>query len=163
MAKKLPFVAVAFIIGGFTSMGMPGFSGFAAELPIFLGVWNAKTIGDVSAYPAWFANLIQQLWYYPLLAAISAISIVVTAAYILRAVQRVFFGKLPAHFDDEAHEAHAAPSAHAHEPIRDITALDRIAIVILCSLMIIVGVYPAIMSNLINSGVTPILNLLGVQ
>jgi NADH-quinone oxidoreductase subunit M len=30
-------VAVAFIIGGLVSMGMPGFSGFVAEFPIFMG------------------------------------------------------------------------------------------------------------------------------
>src|SRR3990170_2645840 len=53
MSKKMPFVAVAFIIGGFTSMGMPGLSGFAAELPIFLGVWNARAADVVREYPAW--------------------------------------------------------------------------------------------------------------
>lgn len=157
MAKKLPWVAVAFIIGGFTSMGMPGLSGFVAEFPIFLGVWNAKASPIVQEYPSWLqwlANLAQQPWYFPLIATISAISIVVTAAYILRAVQRVFFGPIPHHFEH--------PDEH-HEPITDIMALDRIAIVILCSLMIIVGVYPVIMSDLVNTGVSSVLRLLGVQ
>ncbi len=36
-SKVMPLVAVAFIIGGLVSMGMPGFSGFVAEFPIFLG------------------------------------------------------------------------------------------------------------------------------
>jgi NADH-quinone oxidoreductase subunit M len=40
MAKVLPWAMVAFIIGGLVSMGMPGFSGFIAEFPIFLGVWR---------------------------------------------------------------------------------------------------------------------------
>ena len=41
-SKKMPWVAVAFIIGGLVSMGMPGFSGFVAEFPIFMGVWQVQ-------------------------------------------------------------------------------------------------------------------------
>jgi NADH-quinone oxidoreductase subunit M len=122
MHKAMPWVTVAFIIGGFTSMGMPGLSGFAAELPIFLGVWNAKAFAVVSEYPnwmQWLAHLAQQPWYFPLIALISAISIVVTAAYVLRAVQRVFFGQMPEHF------------THGEHAVGDVTALDKTALVIL--------------------------------
>ncbi|MGH2521255.1 MAG: complex I subunit 4 family protein, partial [Anaerolineales bacterium] len=152
LARAMPFVAVAFIIGGFTSMGMPGLSGFTAELPIFLGVWNAKAL-DVNGYAAWFANLIQQPWYFPLIALISAISIVVTAAYVLRAVQRVFFGEMPVHF---------AHGDEHHEPVGDVTVLDKTALAILCAFMILLGVFPALMAPLIETGVIPILRLLGV-
>jgi NADH-quinone oxidoreductase subunit M len=150
MVKKMPFVAVAFIIGGFTSMGMPGLSGFTAELPIFLGVWNAKAASVVRGYPGWLqwlANLAQQPWYFPAIALISAISIVVTAAYVLRAVQKVFFGEI-------SHE-------HDHH-VGDVTVLDKTALTILCGLMIGIGVYPAIMAPLIDTGVAAILKLLGV-
>ena len=37
----MPLVAIAFIIGSLVSMGMPGFSGFIAEFPIFMGVWGS--------------------------------------------------------------------------------------------------------------------------
>ena len=150
MVKKMPFVAVAFIIGGFTSMGMPGLSGFTAELPIFLGVWNAKAASVVRGYPGWLqwlANLAQQPWYFPAIALISAISIVVTAAYVLRAVQKVFFGEI-------SHE-------HDHH-VGDVTVLDKTALTILCGLMVGIGVYPAIMAPLIDTGVAAILKLLGV-
>jgi len=145
MSRKMPFVAIAFIIGGFTSMGMPGLSGFAAELPIFLGVWQARAL-DISGYPTWFASLIQQPWYFPLIAVIAAIAIVITACYILRAVQKVFFG-------DISHE-------HDHH-VGDVTRLDKVALTILCAFMIGIGVYPSIMAPLIDTGVTPILKLLG--
>ncbi len=150
MAKKMPYIAVAFIIGGFTSMGMPGLSGFAAELPIFLGLWNAKTSAVVHDYPSWMqwlTNLSLQPWFFPAIATLSAISIVVTAAYVLRAVQKVFFGEI-----SPEHDHH----------VGDVTTLDKIAATILCSFMIIIGVYPSIMASLIDSGVTPILKLLGV-
>ncbi len=73
MSKVMPFAAVGFIIGGLVSMGMPLFSGFIAEFPIFLGVWREQ-------------------W---LVAVVSSISIVITAGYILRNVRQVFFGELP--------------------------------------------------------------------
>jgi NADH-quinone oxidoreductase subunit M len=149
LSKVMPWVAVAFIIGGFTSMGMPGLSGFAAELPIFLGVWNAKAL-DVNGYVGWFASLIQQPWYFPLIALISAISIVVTAAYVLRAVQRVFFGEMPSHF--EHGDDH-------HEPVGDVTVLDKTALAILCGLMILLGVFPSLMATLVDTGVTSVLRL----
>jgi hypothetical protein len=47
--------------------------------------------------------------------------------------------------------------------VGDVTVLDKTALVILCSLMIILGVYPAIMAPLIETAVRPVLALLGVQ
>lgn len=81
MSKPLPWVAIAFIIGSLVSMGMPGFSGFVAEFPIFMGVWQ------VSGFAAILAS----------------ISIVITAAYVLLVVRRAFFGDLPAQFEGHIH------------------------------------------------------------
>jgi NADH-quinone oxidoreductase subunit M len=75
-ARVMPMVAVAFIIGGLVSMGMPGFSGFIAEFPIFMGLWR----------------------YQPWIAIAAVISIVITASYIIRIIGRVFFGPLPEEF-----------------------------------------------------------------
>jgi NADH-quinone oxidoreductase subunit M len=74
--KIMPVVAVAFIVGGFVSMGMPGFSGFVAEFPIFMGLWAT----------------------YPWVAIIAVISIVITASYVIRIITKVFFGKIPDEF-----------------------------------------------------------------
>ncbi|KAB2857273.1 MAG: NADH-quinone oxidoreductase subunit M, partial [Anaerolineae bacterium] len=51
--KKMPLVAIAFIIGGLVSMGMPGLSGFVAEFPIFVGVWRGipELIWDNQNHP----------------------------------------------------------------------------------------------------------------
>ena len=74
--KIMPWPAIGFIIGGLVSMGMPGFSGFIAEFPIFMGVWKTQ-------------------W---LIAVISIVSIVITACYVLLVVRRVFFGQMPEKF-----------------------------------------------------------------
>jgi NADH-quinone oxidoreductase subunit M len=144
LARKMPWVAVAFIIGGLASMGMPGFSGFVAELPIFMGVWQAQSAAQ-AGWPAWFANLVTQPWYYPALAVLAAVAIIVTAAYILIATQKVFFGDLPAAF----------------EHVAEVPWTDKTAIVILCGLMILIGVYPAVIAPLFETGVVPIMKLLG--
>jgi NADH-quinone oxidoreductase subunit M len=123
-SKYMPFVTVAFIIGGLVSMGMPGFSGFIAEFPIFMGVWQT----------------------YPWIAVVAVISIVITASYIIRIIRKVFFGSLPEEF-------------HGH--ITDVTALDKIALVVLSVVLLVLGLYPAIMVPLVESGVENVLRLLG--
>lgn len=146
LAQKMPWAAVGFLIASFASMGMPGFSGFVAEIPIYMGIFEARAI-DVEGYPVWFINLITQPWYFPLIAVIIVISIVLTAAYLLRAAQKVFFGALPAHL----------------EHVGDVTVLDKIAIAMLCGMMILLGVYPSIMAPLVQSAVPSMLQLLGVR
>lgn len=72
--KKMPIPALGFIVAGLVSMGMPGFSGFIAEFPIFMGAWRAV----------------------PLVAIIAILGVIVTAGYILLVIRRVFFGDVPA-------------------------------------------------------------------
>jgi NADH-quinone oxidoreductase subunit M len=130
-AKAMPLVAISFIIGGLVSMGMPGLSGFVAEFPIFMGVWNHQN---------------PYIQYEPLIAIIAVVSIVITAAYILRIVGRVFFGKMPEEF-----EGH----------IGDVTSMDKLALVFLCLLMIGVGIFPSLMVPRVAAGVENILRLVG--
>ena len=42
LSKRLPFAAWAFVIAGMASMGLPGFSGFVAELQVLVGAWRCK-------------------------------------------------------------------------------------------------------------------------
>ena len=73
MAKLLPVAAFGFIVAGLVSMGMPGFSGFVSEFPIFMGTWQSA----------------------PWAAIIAVIGVIITAAYILRTIGSVFFGAFP--------------------------------------------------------------------
>jgi NADH-quinone oxidoreductase subunit M len=138
-AQKMPTVALAFIIGGLVSMGMPGLSGFVAEFPIFTGLWSAAQ------------NLVlpdgRVATYYAIIAIVAVLGIVITAAYILRVVQRVFFGE----FDEEKW----------HGEVGDVTVLDKAALAILATWLILLGVYPAIMQPMITNGMEPIARLLG--
>ncbi len=121
--RKLPIAAVGFIVGGLVSMGMPGFSGFVAEFPIFMGVWQVL----------------------PVVAVIAILGVLITAAYILLVVRRVFFGELP----------------EALANVGDVTLKDKISTILLAVIMIALGVFPSLMAPMISSGVDHILALLG--
>jgi len=121
--RKMPVAAVGFIVGGLVSMGMPGFSGFIAEFPIFMGVWLTA----------------------PLVAVIAILGVIITAAYILLVVRRVFFGELPVPLSN----------------IGDVTIKDKISTVLLAVIMIAVGIFPSLLAPMISSGVDHILALFG--
>ena len=123
LGKKMPWAAAGFIVAGLVSMGMPGFSGFAAEFPIFVGAWQVA----------------------PWVAIIGILGVIVTAGYILLVIRRVFFGELPT----------------ALEKVGDVSRKDKFVIVLLAALMVALGVFPGLLSNLIQTGVTHILALVG--
>ncbi len=139
MGKKMPVVAAAFILGGLVSMGMPPFSGFIAEFPIFIGLWRAsQELTLIGGTPA---------FYYAIIAIISVLGIVVTAAYVLRVAGRVFFGE----FEE----------TRWHDPITDATIFDKTAIALLSVWLIALGVAPSIMVPMVEGGMEPIVRLLG--
>jgi NADH-quinone oxidoreductase subunit M len=84
LSKRLPFAAWGFVIAGMASMGLPGFSGFVAELQVLIGAWNAR--------PWWTAA--------------AGVGIVIGVAYTWRALQRAFFSDSHAalHAHEHGHE-----------------------------------------------------------
>jgi len=77
LAPRMPFLAAFFVIAGLASLGLPGLSGFVAELLVFLGTFV--------------------VWTWP--TAIAVAGIVLTAGYILWMVQRVMFGPTLPRYD----------------------------------------------------------------
>ena len=69
LRRALPFAAFAFVIASAASMGIPGFSGFAAEIIILVGTWAT----------------------YPVAVWITGIGMVLVAAFTLRLLRRTFF------------------------------------------------------------------------
>ena len=136
MSKVLPWAAVAFIVGGLVSMGMPGLSGFVAEFPIFLGVWQGNGLNLSGA-----AFGLNPAVYYKWIAILSALAIVITAAYIIRAVGKVFFGEYDA---EKWHD------------MRPSMAIDKVVMVGFVIVLIIIGVYPQIIVPMVESGVQPV-------
>lgn len=77
LLKCMPFISSVFVISGLCSLGLPGFSGFVAEMTVFMGAWEHSSI------------------LYRVATLASCASIVVTAVYILRAAGKTIMGKMP--------------------------------------------------------------------
>ena len=72
LAKRMGMTAAFFAVAGLTSLGLPGLSGFVAELMVFIGAFQS----------------------YPLVGVLGVIGAAITAVYILRLLGKVFFGPL---------------------------------------------------------------------
>ncbi|MDR3366997.1 MAG: NADH-quinone oxidoreductase subunit M [Prevotellaceae bacterium] len=81
LMKVMPFAAVCYVIAGLASLGLPGLSGFVAEMTVFIGAFqHADT-------------------FHRALTIVATCSIVITAVYILRTVGKILYGPV----QDEHH------------------------------------------------------------
>jgi NADH-quinone oxidoreductase subunit M len=137
MRKALPWLVIPFIIGGLVSMGMPGLSGFIAEFPIFMGVWEGTSIDLNAVFSLNPSN------YYNWIALLAVFAIVITAAYILRAVGTVFFGEY------EREKWH---------DMRPLLAIDKLTLIGFSAILILIGVLPMVIAPIVEAGVLPVVD-----
>jgi NADH-quinone oxidoreductase subunit M len=127
LSRRLPFAAWAFVVAGVASMGLPGFSGFVAELQVLIGEWKVN--------PWW--------------TAVSGVGIIVGVAYIWRALQKAFFtDALPSPHELEAEQLHKFEA---------ITWPEMVGVVLLGASTLIVGLYPRILLDQIEPAVRALL------
>ncbi|GAB6011001.1 complex I subunit 4 family protein [Viscerimonas tarda] len=74
LMKIMPFLCVCYVIAGMASLGLPGLSGFVAEMTIFIGAFQHQEL------------------FYRIFTIIMISSIVVTAVYILKVVGKILYG-----------------------------------------------------------------------
>ena len=74
LMRMMPFIMTVLFIVGLCSLGLPGFSGFVAEMTVFMGSWERAELA------------------YRVATIAACASIVVTAVYILRAVGKTAMG-----------------------------------------------------------------------
>jgi NADH-quinone oxidoreductase subunit M len=125
--KAIPFAAVTFVIAGVASMGLPGFSGFVAELQVLIGAWHA----------------------FPTLAVIAGLGILVGVAYTLRALQLAFIGDAGAQTSTPASRSGVSPDAHSHAPLAPISIPERLGAMLLIATALVIGLCPRLLLDLI--------------
>jgi len=103
LSRALPFAAFAFVIASAASMGIPGFSGFAAEITILLGAWKT----------------------FPVAVWITGAGMVLVAAFTLRALKKSFFGESLGSAAVPAAAAGVLPVTTSLESPRDTTISAR--------------------------------------
>lgn len=113
IANIMPRAAFFFAIAGMAGLGLPGFAPFVAELLVFIAGVKKYTIFGI----------------------IAVISVVVTAFYIIRCIQRTYFGRTNPKW----------------EGLADITNFDVIPLVILVVALFIFGMFPSLILDLLQS------------
>jgi NADH-quinone oxidoreductase subunit M len=123
LSRVMPFAAVTFVVAGAASIGLPGFSGFIAELQVLMGAWSS----------------------YPTLTVLAGVGILIGVAFTWRAMQKAFFGDTPA--EDSPHADSDAPSqTQALDPI---SIPERLGAAILIGASLAVGLYPHLLLRVI--------------
>jgi NADH-quinone oxidoreductase subunit M len=123
LSKAMPLAAWLFVIAGMASMGLPGFSGFVAEVQVLVGAWRA----------------------FPWFAVVAGVGIVVGVAYTWRAMQRAFFSDVPA--VDAGEVATAIPE---YEPV---TWAEKAGVLLLIGTSLLIGLYPRLLLDVIAPAV----------
>ena len=118
----MPFAAVTFTIASMASMGLPGFSGFVAELQVLIGAWQA----------------------FPTLTVLAGLGILVGVAYTLRVLQKAFFS------DQEAAPVPTPGNGVGHLEGTAISIPERLGAVLLMATSLLIGLYPRLLLDLIG-------------
>jgi NADH-quinone oxidoreductase subunit M len=119
LGVRLPVYTGITMLAMLASLGLPGLAGFVAEFLIFLGSFQI----------------------YPRLTVLALVGVVITVAYFLWAIQRLFFGPLNSRW----------------AALPDMDARERWALAPLVALMVLVGVYPGPLVDTINLAMVAIL------
>jgi NADH-quinone oxidoreductase subunit M len=103
LMKVIPFLSVAYVIAGLASLGLPGLSGFVAEMTIFVGAFQHTDT------------------FHRVVTIVAISSIVITAVYILRVVAILLLG--PTRNDHFEH----LPDAKWYERVSVVTLVGSVA------------------------------------
>ena len=103
LMKVIPFLSVCYVIAGLASLGLPGLSGFVAEMTIFVGAFQHQEL------------------FYRVVTILAVSSIVITAVYILRVVAVLLLGPTTnEHFEH-------LPDAKWFEKVSVVTLISSVA------------------------------------
>jgi NADH-quinone oxidoreductase subunit M len=122
LMNKMPRYAGVMTIAFFGALGLPGLSGFISEMFSLLGAFRT----------------------FQTLTIIGAITIVLTAGYMLWVLQRVFLGTLPDRW----------------QGLTDMNGRETLMLASLAVIVIVLGIYPAPVLNLMNASLNQLAGLL---
>lgn len=126
LALKMPKYTVFVVIFFFASMGLPGFSGFIAEIFVLLGSFSSSVVNGL--IPKWMA-------------VVAASGLVFSAAYYLWTIQRMFFGKF------------FTKGQVVADTLIDLKRREYLMFVPLFIFALLLGVFPNLLLELVNQSV----------
>ncbi|MDZ4793196.1 MAG: NADH-quinone oxidoreductase subunit M [Bacteroidota bacterium] len=125
LMKMMPFISTVFFIVGLCSLGLPGLSGFVAEMTVFMGSWQNDD------------------GFHRIATIAAAMSIVVTAVYILRAIGQTVMGPV---------------KNESYLQLKDANWNEKMAAVILVLGILAIGIVPVWLNDLLRPAAEVIMN-----
>ncbi len=125
LMKVMPFITTVFFIVGLCSLGLPGLSGFVAEMTVFMGSWQ------------------QDDAFHRIATIAAAMSIVVTAVYILRAIGNTAMGPL---------------KNESYLQLKDASWNEKLAAIVLVGGILAIGIAPGWLNDLLRPAAEEIMN-----
>lgn len=123
LATQMPGYFSVVLVGFFASMGLPGFSGFIAEIMVFLGAFKSHSANGL---------------LHESFAIVSTLGLILGAGYFLWTIQRMFFG--PLHIKGEGRLEDMTP----------LTAREYVVMLPLCGAALVFGIFPQLLLNWMN-------------
>ncbi len=121
LASKTPVFFAFTVIGFFASMGLPGFSGFLAEVLVFLGAFKSNSSNGV---------------IHESFAIVATLGLIFGAAYCLWTIQRMFFG------------AFYLKGSASTITITDTNTRENLMLSVLACLLVFFGIFPQVLLNI---------------
>ncbi|MCG8475813.1 MAG: NADH-quinone oxidoreductase subunit M [Cytophagales bacterium] len=127
LARKMPLFTTMVIIAFFASLGLPGFSGFIAEVLVFLGAFSSQTVNGL--LPRWMP-------------VVALLGLIISAAYYLWTLQRMFFGNF------------FIWKKELTGSLTDLSSHEKLTLYPLAALMILFGLFPNLIFNLTTQDIS---------
>jgi NADH-quinone oxidoreductase subunit M len=136
MMTTMPKLGGVFAFVAIASLGLPGLAGFWGEVMALLSSFNPNDF-FLPGYVGWFRVLM----------VMGGIGTVLTAGYFLWMLQRINMGTLPERWREHG--------------LSDVLAVEWVAWLPLLALIIVLGLFPAVVFNVTDNGVRGLLTLIG--
>lgn len=120
LSRVMPVASAYFIVAALAGIGVPGLANFWGELMVFIAAFQV----------------------YPVRGAVAILALVVTALFMLRVVQRTFYG----------------PRNERYAGLSDVGFNQGIPRMILAAVLVILGLYPALLFDVIQTASIPFMN-----
>ncbi|MFW5929096.1 MAG: proton-conducting transporter membrane subunit, partial [Halobacteriota archaeon] len=132
--RSMPVLTGVTLVAAFAYMGLPGTSGFAAEVLVFLGSMASDVVP-----------------YAPLVTALAMFGVVLVAGYLLFALQRVFYGEL---------RLGSAAAADGGRPrVADVSFRQAAPLLVVLAAILLLGVQPDVVYDAIGSSTADVVDV----
>jgi NADH-quinone oxidoreductase subunit M len=120
LSRTMPVASTYFIVGALASMGVPGLANFWGELMVFIAAIRV----------------------YPVRGIVAVLALVVTALFMLRVVQKTFYG----------------PGNERYAQLPDVSFCESIPRMLLVLVLVLFGLYPSLLVDLIQTASIPFMD-----